>query len=94
MQENQFQKRLKAKIRNRLPGCLVWKQNAQQGLPDLLILYNNRWAMLECKKSANAAHQPNQDFYVNKFNEMSFAAFIFPENEEEVLDAMERSLKA
>jgi hypothetical protein len=59
-----------------------------QGIPDLIILYKNKWASLECKKSANARHQPNQDYYVDKMNEMSFSRFIFPENEKEILDEL------
>ena len=68
--------------------------NYCQGIPDLTILYEDRWATLEVKKSAKAKHRPNQDLYVEKMNNMSYSAFIFPENESEVLDDMERSFKA
>lgn len=87
MLENKFQANLIKKIKNLYPGCFVMKNDSSymQGVPDLLILYKDKWATLECKKSANARHQPNQDYYVGKMDEMSFSRFIFPENEEEVL---------
>ena len=88
MHENQFQAKLKKEILERFPGALVLKQDTLQGIPDLLILYNDRWAALECKKSPTAIHQQNQDYYVELMNEMSYANFIFPENREEVLDEL------
>lgn len=88
--ENVFQASLIRTIKNMLPGCIVLKldPNYMQGIPDLLILHGLAWAALECKKSENAPHQPNQDFYVNKMNRMSFAAFIYPENIQQVLQDM------
>lgn len=94
MRENAFQSLLIKEIRNRFPGCLIMKTDSSyiQGVPDLLVLYNNKWAALEVKRSKNAKHQPNQDYYVEKMNQMSFAAVIFPENKEDVLNDMEQSL--
>jgi len=91
--ENRFQANLIKELKERFPGCVVMKNDANyiQGIPDLLILFNNKWAALECKRSRNAKHQPNQDYYVEKMRDMSFAAFIFPENKEEVLDELEQS---
>ena len=90
MLENKFQANLIKKIKTLYPDCFVMKNDSSymQGVPDLLILYKDKWATLECKKSANARHQPNQDYYVGKMNEMSFSRFIFPENEQEVLDEL------
>ena len=95
MQERHFQAGLIKEIRNRLPGCIILKNDSAyiQGVPDLLILYNDRWATLEVKKSKTATHQPNQDYYVETMNKMSFSAFIFPENKEDVLNDLERSLQ-
>lgn len=78
------------------PGCIVTKMDPTdiQGMPDLLILYKNKWATLELKRSRNATHQPNQDYYVDKMNKMSFSRFIFPENEEEVLHELQQSLES
>lgn len=93
--ETKFQNKVKKEIRKRLPGSIILKNDPSslQGVPDLIILFDKRWATLECKADKKKVHQPNQDYYVDKMNQMSFSAFIYPENKEEVLDAMERSLK-
>ena len=90
MLENKFQANLIKKLKKIYPNCFIMKNDSSyiQGVPDLLVLNKDKWATLECKKSANARHQPNQDYYVGKMNEMSFSRFIFPENEQEVLDEL------
>ena len=92
MKESKFQSDLKKEIKNRFPGCIVTKMDSSdiQGIPDLLILHNDKWVSLENKKSANAPRRPNQDYYVNKMNEMSFSRFIYPENKDEVLNEIEQ----
>jgi hypothetical protein len=94
--ERKFQADLIAEIKDRFPGCMVLKNDANyiQGIPDLTVLYGEHWATLECKKSANAPARPNQPFYVEKMNEMSFSRFIFPENKKEVLNELEQSFQA
>lgn len=96
MLENNFKTQLVKEIEARLPGSLVFHldPNERQGSPDLLVLYQDRWAALEGKKEKNASHRPNQDYYVNLMNRMSFARFIYPENREEVLNELQRSFKA
>ena len=96
MLENKFKTNLIKEIKERLPGCMVLHldPNEKQGIPDLLVLYNDKWAALEGKKSANATHRPNQDYYVNLMDRMSFAAFVYPENEKEILYELEQSLKS
>lgn len=93
--ENKFQAGLIKEIKSRFPGAIVMKNdpNYIQGMPDLTILYEDRWATLECKKSLNATHRPNQDDYVEKMNKMSFSAFIYPENKEEVLNELQTALR-
>lgn len=95
MLENKFKTELVAEIEDMLPGCIVvhLDPNEIQGIPDLLVLYENKWAALEGKKSANAPHRPNQDYYVNLMNKMSFASFIYPENKEEVLYELQQAFR-
>lgn len=93
--ENKFQAELIKKIKTRFPGSFVLKNDANyiQGIPDLLVLYKDRWAALECKKSSDATLRPNQAYYISKFDDMSFSRLIYPENEEEVLDELQRSFE-
>lgn len=95
MKESDFQKELIRDIKTRFPDAVVMKNdpNYIQGIPDLTILSGKKWATLEVKKSKFAHHQPNQEYYVDKMNGMSFSAFIFPENKEEVLDALARTFE-
>lgn len=88
--ENEFQAKLIIQLRTMFPGCIIQKNKSsyQQGIPDLIILWEDRWATLECKKSADEPMRPNQPYFVQKMNEMSFSSFIFPENQEEVLHAL------
>lgn len=92
MLENKFQSNLIKEIKKIFPGSMVLKNDSSyiQGIPDLLVLYKDKWCSLECKKSANAKHQPNQNYYVNKMNEMSFSSFICPENKDEVLKELKK----
>lgn len=95
MKESKFQKEVIDEIQELLPDAIIMKNdpNYIQGIPDLTILSGDKWATLEIKKSKDATHQPNQDFYVETMNNMSFSAFIFPENKEEILHEMAQSFK-
>ena len=92
MLENKFQSKLIKEIKKLFPGCMVLKNDPTyiQGIPDLLVLYKDKWASLEVKKSATASHRPNQNYYVEKMNAMSFSRFIFPENKDKVLTDLAR----
>lgn len=94
--ENEYQAELIKRIKSRIPGSFVLKNDPDylQGIPDLLILYQDKWAMLEVKRSADAKHRPNQDYYIEKFGEWVYSAFIYPENEDVVLDELQRSLES
>ena len=93
--ENKFKTALVAEIKKILPGAMVMHldPNEIQGIPDLIVLYKNKWAVLEGKKDAKASHRPNQDYYVSKMNDMSFAKFICPENKQEVLDELQQAFE-
>lgn len=96
MLESKFQASLIKEIKDNLDGCFVFKTDPTyiQGVPDLLILYGNKWAALEVKKQQHAHHQPNQDYYISRMSEMSYASFIFPENKSEVLHELYQTLKS
>lgn len=93
--ENKFQADLIKEIKKRFPGAIVLKNDSSylQGIPDLTVLWDKYWALLECKREDGAKHQANQDFYIKLADGMSFGRFIHPENKEAVLNEMERSFK-
>ena len=86
MRESKFQAKLIKDIKERLPDCIVLKNDPTylQGIPDLTVFNDDKWATLEVKKSANATHQPNQDYYVEMMDRMSFSRFVYPENRDAV----------
>lgn len=96
MLERDFQSKLIKELRVMFPGCIIMKNDANyiQGIPDLLILYKDKWASLECKKNKKASRQPNQEYYVRMMNDMSYSSFIYPENKKEVLDELQQALRA
>ena len=96
MQERHYQAQLIKRLRRLFPGCVILKNDPtyMQGIPDLVIFWGRQWAMLEVKVTADAPNRPNQEFYVDELNEMSFAAFIHPDNEEEVLHALQLAFES
>ena len=95
MLENSFQSKLIKELKSLFPGCIVMKNDPDyiQGIPDITILYKNKWATLECKRNERAKKQPNQEYYVGRMNEMSFSSFICPENKEDVLHELQRAFE-
>lgn len=93
--ERDFQANLIKELKELFPGCLVLKNDSGylQGIPDLTILYGGSWAVLEVKKSANESIQPNQEYYIDILDQMSFAAFVYPENKEAVLNELQEALQ-
>ena len=94
--ESNFQHSLIEDIKSLFPDCIVMKNDPTyiQGIPDIIVVYNDKWASFECKRSKNSKHQPNQDYYVDKMNKMSFSRFVYPENKEEVLSELQQSFKS
>lgn len=94
--ESKFQSNLIKELKHMFPGCMVLKNdpNYIQGVPDLLVLYKTYWAALECKRSIDSHQQPNQQYYVDEMDSMSFAAFIYPENKEDVLDGLQSAFRS
>jgi len=93
--ESPFQRKLIKELRELFPGCIILKNDPEyiDDIPDLLILFGDRWAALECKSSATAARQPNQGWYVEEMNRMSYASFIYPANKEQVLHELQLALR-
>lgn len=96
MVEKKFQAGLINELKSLFPGCMVMKNDSEyiQGIPDLTVLYTDKWATLECKKDSCAEKQPNQEYYVGLMDEMSFSRFICPENKEEVLNELQQTFKS
>ncbi len=95
MKENKFQANLIKDIKKEFSGCIVLKNDSSymQGVPDLLVLHNDKWATLEVKRNKTAKHQPNQDYYVKKMNDMSYSAFIYPENRDKIMSDLRKVFK-
>lgn len=93
--ESEFKSKLIKEIEDLYPGAVILKNDANrlQGVLDQLILFGPRWAMFEAKRSVSASHRPNQDYYVDMFNQMSFAKFVYPENKEEFLYELQQALR-
>lgn len=90
MLESAYQAGLVKRLEKLFNGCVIMKNdpNYRQGFPDLLVLFNDGWAVLEVKASENAPYRPNQEWWLAKLRDMSFSATIYPENEHEVLKAL------
>lgn len=91
--ESGFQDKLRDELKELFPGCMIFKMEQIQGIPDLLILYEDRWASLECKRGTQSKKQPNQDYYVDLMNKMSFSRFINKDNKEEVLRELQSTFQ-
>lgn len=102
MLEREFQAKVIKEIKKMFPDCFVLKcdgSNTPQGFPDILIINQNKWAVLEFKKSekdrkSDNGVRPNQEYYISRLGKMSFAKFIYPENKEDVLDELQQALRS
>jgi hypothetical protein len=96
MGRTSYQSRLIIKIRRLFPGCIILKNDSGycQGIPDLTILYGDKWAVLESKSSKYDKFEPNQEYYLELLNKMSFAARIDPSNEEDVLHELQLAFES
>lgn len=93
--EKEFQASLIKELKDIFKDCIVMKLDSGyiQGIPDLLILWKDKWATLECKMSSDSKKRPNQDYYVGLMDKMSFSRFICPDNKEEVLNELQQAFK-
>ena len=95
MTENQYQAKLIKKLERLFPGCVILKNDSsyKQGMLDLLILWKDKWASLEVKISSSSQLQPNQEYYIDRLGKMSFTAIIYPDNEMEILSALQQAFR-
>lgn len=93
--EGIFQTKFREDLEYIFPGCIVCKLDSsyRQGVPDLVMFWGMCWATFEVKAHAASKFQPNQTYFVDKMNSMSFSAFVHPGNVEEVLDALQRTFE-
>jgi hypothetical protein len=96
MNENAYQAGIIRKLYELLPGCVILKNDSSYmpGVPDLLILYEKEWAMLEVKLYKDSRRRPNQDYYIDLLGSMSFASFIYPEIEEAVFNDLQDAFRS
>lgn len=93
MLESEFKRRFLEKLKRAYPNCFLIKidDNYIQGFPDTIVLNGDKWVALEFKRSSKASHRPNQDYYICKLDEASFARFVSPENQEEVMHGIQQT---
>lgn len=93
--ESRFQSSVKHELETKYPGCIVRKNppGQENGFPDLVMYYGPIWAMFECKREKDARKRPNQKWWVERLDEMSFARLIFPENRERVMGELDEFIR-
>lgn len=91
--ESGFQDKVVKELKETFPGSMVFKMDQIQGIPDLLILHKDKWASLETKRGQKASRRPNQEYYVDLMNNMSFSRFIYPENKEAVFNELREAFE-
>lgn len=89
--ESSFQRKLVAELSNLFPGALIYKNEGIQGFPDLTVLWNRHWALLECKREEDSSKRTNQPYYIERANQMSFGRFVYPENKQEVIHELQQA---
>lgn len=96
MLESKFQSEVISDLESMFNGVFILKNDSGylQGIPDLLVLYRNKWAMLEVKPSINAKYRPNQEWYIELLDGMSFAAMICPENKEDIYSDLQQTFRS
>ena len=93
--EKNFKTRLLKRLNNIEHGYFFCKEAlALRGLPDIIGVYKGMFVGLECKKSESESRRstgrtPLQNHILQKIKIAGgFAEFIYPENEDEVLQEM------
>ena len=96
MLESRYQALLIKRLEGMFPGIVILKNDTDylQGFPDLTLLWQRYWAVLEVKARLDAPFQPNQEWYLQELDAMSFASVICPDNEEEVLHELEQAFRS
>jgi len=87
--ESKFQSLFIKTLKQKFPECIVVKNNPNyiQGIPDLTMFLGSQWFTFESRR-------PNQEWYVNRMNEMGgHSYFVYPENMEEILNDIQQASK-
>jgi hypothetical protein len=84
VKESKFEQDFCRRLRNVDKDVIVVKLTGISGIPDRIVLYHDKFVLLEFKRSKNASHRPLQDWYIDHFDGWGLARFVYPENGEEV----------
>lgn len=90
MTESEYQKKFLDNISILFKGCIILPLDPKykQGIPDWIVLYKKKWAALEIKRTKHAHRQPNQAYYVERMNNMGYSSFVYPENEQKIIQEL------
>lgn len=92
--ERVYQPKFIKRLRREFPGIVIIKNDTdyQQGFPDWTLLYHQCWAVLEIKRKrprpGTSDFEPNQEWFIEELDKLCFSACVYPENEEEIIDAL------
>lgn len=93
--EGSFKSQFIKRLQREYPRAIITKNDANQlqGIPDILFLLETFWAVFEAKDNVDSPYRPNQEYYLDLMNNMSFARVVYPEIEEEVIRELQRAYR-
>ena len=93
--ETKFKKMFKKKLKRLYPECIIVEADPTYfwSVPDVYFFLGSFWAALEFKRTEGSSRRPNQEYWVEVLDKMSFARFVYPGVEEEVLSELEAAIQ-